>query len=159
MASFSDLSFLDRNLLKLYTFKRFGTSPYTPLNTPLRECRVALITTGGFYLLGQNQFERIWGGDCSFREIPNTIRTQELAIKHNSSVYDPSDTKVDPNLVFPLDRFRELETAEKIGSLNNRHFSFMGSISRPKKLIQQTAPQVGKMLKDDAVDVVFLTPV
>jgi len=62
-------------------------------------------------------------------------------------------------LVLPLDRFRELETEGKIGSLNQRHFSFMGSITKPKPLIEKTAPEVAQMLKTDNVDVAFLTPV
>ena len=68
-------------------------------------------------------------------------------------------TESDINLVFPLDRFRELENEGKIGSLNDRHFSFMGSITKPKPLIEKTAPEVGQMLKADDVDVAFLTPV
>ncbi|MCG9129453.1 hypothetical protein JT359_17835 [Candidatus Poribacteria bacterium] len=83
----------------------------------------------------------------------------ELLIQHNSSAYDPSDTETDANLVFPLDRFRELEKKGMIGSLNRRHFSFMGSISLPRPLIKRTAPEVANLLKNDEVDVAFLTPV
>ena len=57
-------------------------------------------------------------------------------------------SKMMQTLAFPLDRFRELETEGKIRSLNRRHFSFMGSITKPKPLITQTAPEVGQMLKD-----------
>ena len=160
MASFNDLGFLDRYLIRLYPFKKYNTSPHTPLNKPLEQARIALITTGGFYLDGQQPFnKRKLGGDYSFREIANFINIQDLLIQHSSSVYDPSNTRTDVNLVFPLDRFRELENKGVIASLNNRHFSFMGSISRPKHLINHTAPQVAKLLMDDNVDVVFLTPV
>ena len=159
MASFNDLGFIDRYLIRLYPFKKYNTSPHTPLNKPLDETRCTLITTGGFYLEGQQPFAKSIGGDCSFREIPNSIDTQDLLIQHSSSVYDPSDTRTDANLVFPLDRFRELEEKGIIGTLNRRHFSFMGSISRPKHLINQTAPQVAKLLLDDKVDLAFLTPV
>ncbi len=159
MASFNDLGIIDRYLIRLYPFKKYNTSPHTPLNKPLDETRYTLITTGGFYLEGQQPFAKSIGGDCSFREIPNSISTQDLLIQHSSSVYDPSDTRTDANLVFPLDRFRELEHKGKIGSLNHRHFSFMGSISLPRSLIKLTAPKVGMLLKEDKVDVVFLTPV
>ena len=74
-------------------------------------------------------------------------------------VYDASGAKIDVNLVFPLDRFRELEADGTIGTLNHRHFSFMGSITKPKPLIDETAPDVALKLKNDKVDVVFLTPV
>jgi D-proline reductase (dithiol) PrdB len=45
-----------------------------------------------------------------------------------------------------------------IGELNRRHFSFMGSIVAPRKLINVTAPQVAQVLREDRVNAVFLTP-
>lgn len=156
MASISELEPLFRFFMRFYRGKRYGTTPKTPLKKPLNECKVALITTAGFYINGQQPYVN---NDCSYREIPNTIDTQELKIGHKSVAYDKSDTKTDANLVFPLDRFRELENEGKIGSLNYRHFSFMGSISKPKRLITETSPEVAQMLKEDGVEVAFLTPV
>ena len=137
-----------------------GTPPNTPLHKALNRCRVALITTAGLYLREQKPYnDRIIGGDCSYREIPNTVETQVLELGHRSKAFDASGSERDINLVFPLDRFRELETEGKIGSLNDRHFSFMGSITQPKPLITQSAPEVAQLLKTDGVDVAFLTPV
>ncbi|MFQ5669318.1 MAG: hypothetical protein ACE5HD_02220 [Acidobacteriota bacterium] len=39
-----------------------------------------------------------------------------------------------------------------------RHVSFMGYIPRPENLIRRTAPQVGRMLMEDKVDLVILVP-
>ena len=156
MASISELEPLFRFFMRFYRGKRYGTTPNTPLKKPLNECNIALITTAGFYINGQELYVN---GDCSYREIPNTIQTNELKVGHKSVAYDKSDTKTDANLVFPIDRFRELENEGNIGSLNHRHFSFMGSISKPRRLITESAPEVAQMLKDDGVDVAFLTPV
>ena len=147
--------------MKAYPVKSYGDTPSNvPLHKRLNQCRVALITTAGLHLQEQTPYdERIMGGDCSYREIPNTIETQVLALGHRSKAFDSSGTESDINLVFPLDRFRELETEGKIGSLNHRHFSFMGSITKPKPLIEKTAPEVAQMLEADDVDVAFLTPV
>ena len=147
---------LSQFFMKLYRGRRYKASPHTPLRVPLDECRVALITTAGFYLDGQKCFGN---GDCSYREIPNSIQTQAFINGHKSAAYDERGLETDPNLAFPLDRFRELETEGKIGALNRRHFSFMGSITKPHTLITQTAPEVAQMLRADDVDVVFLTPV
>lgn len=147
---------LSQFFMKLYRGRRYKASPHTPLRVPLDECRVALITTAGFYLDGQKRFGN---GDCSYREIPNSIQTQAFINGHKSAAYDERGLETDPNLAFPLDRFRELETEGKIGALNRRHFSFMGSITKPHTLITQTAPEVAQMLRADDVDVVFLTPV
>ena len=156
MVSLHKLNPLSRFFMKFYRGERYKTSPNTPLRLPLSECRVALITTAGFFLHGQDPFEK---GDCSYREIPNSIQTQALINGHKSAAYDERGLETDANLAFPLDRFRELETEGKIGSLNRRHFSFMGSITKPHTLITQSAPEVGQMLKADGVDVAFLTPV
>ncbi len=156
MAPLRKLDPLSRFFMKLYRGRRYKASPHTPLRVPLKECKVALITTAGFYLDGQNPFGN---GDCSYREIPNSIQTQVFINGHKSAAYDERGLETDPNLAFPLDRFRELETEGKIGSLNRRHFSFMGSITKPHALITQTAPEVAQQLKTDGVDVVFLTPV
>ena len=156
MAPLRKLDPLSRFFMKFYRGKRYTASPHTPLRVPLNECSVALITTAGFLLEGQNPFE---SGDCSYREIPNSIQTQALINGHKSAAYDERGLETDPNLAFPLDRFRELETEGKIGSLNRRHFSFMGSITKPRPLITHTAPEVAQLLKTDGVDVVFLTPV
>ena len=156
MAPLRKLDPLSRFFMKLYRGERYKASPHTPLRLPLKECKVALITTAGFFLEGQNPFE---GGDCSYREIPNSIQTHALINGHKSTAYDDRGLETDPNLAFPLDRFRELETAGKIGSLNHRHFSFMGSITKPRRLITQSAPGVAQILKADGIDVAFLTPV
>lgn len=156
MATIRELDPLFRFFMRFYRGRRYSTTPYTPLTKPLNECNVALITTAGFYINGQDPYVN---GDCSYREIPDTIQTHELKIGHKSVAYDKSDTRTDANLVFPIDRFRELVAEGKIESLNPRHFSFMGSISKPKPLITHTAPEVSKMLKDDGVDVAFLIPV
>ena len=156
MASISELEPLFRFFMRFYRGQRYSHTPNTPLIKPLPDCNIALITTAGFYINGQQPYGN---GDCSYREIPNTIQTHELKIGHKSVAYDKTDTKTDANLVFPLDRFRELESEGKIGSLNHRHFSFMGSISKPKRLITETAPEVAQMLRSDGVDVAFITPV
>jgi D-proline reductase (dithiol) PrdB len=156
MASLRKIDHIIQFFMKFYRIQRNKASPHTPLSLPLNECKVALITTAGFYLPEQNPFD---SNDCSYREIPNSIQTQALSDGHKSEAYDKRGTEIDVNLAFPLDRFRELEVEGKIGSLNYRHFSFMGSITRPKPLITQTAPEVAQLLKDDGVDVAFLTPV
>ena len=160
MAPIFKLDNLYRFFMKAYPVKSHNNTPITPLHKALTDCRIALITTAGLYLNEQKPYnDKIIGGDCSYREIPNSLDIQSLSHGHRSMVYDASGAKNDVNLVFPLDRFRELEDDGKIGSLNRRHFSFMGSITKPKPLITETAPEVALKLKDDKVDVVFLIPV
>jgi D-proline reductase (dithiol) PrdB len=148
--------------MKSYPFSRYAIEP-TPrarLAKPLSESRVALITTAGLRTPDQGDFDRSdKRGDPSFREIPNTIETRLLVESHRSYSFDHEAVRSDVNLAFPLDRFRGLESRGVIGRLNHRHFSFMGSIVGPRRLIDETAPQVARTLAEDRVDAVFLTPV
>lgn len=127
---------------------------------PLSGTKLALISTAGLHLPDQPAFDpAIKGGDASFRELTNHVEVQQLRIAHRSSAFDQTGALKDRNLVFPLDRFRELVGRREVGSLNHRHFSFMGSITAPGRLISDTAPQVAAKLRADEVDAVFLVPV
>jgi D-proline reductase (dithiol) PrdB len=162
MANYNDLSLHVRLFMKGYPFSRYMVIPVprAKLKKPVREARVALVTTAGFHTPGQHGFDRsIKMGDTSFREIPNAIDVRSLIESHRSSSFDHTGIEADPNLAFPLDRFRELERENVVGQLNHRHFSFMGSIVGPRKLIETTAPQVAQCLVEDDVDMAFLTPV
>ncbi|MGH9768007.1 MAG: glycine/sarcosine/betaine reductase selenoprotein B family protein [Blastocatellia bacterium] len=162
MATYDDLSLHVRLFLKGYPFSRhtIDPTPCSRMAKPLDQSRIALVTTAGLRTPGQSDFDRSNKmGDPSFREIPNTIETRLLVESHRSYAFDHAAVQSDTNLAFPLDRFRELESRGMIGELNHRHFSFMGSIVGPRRLINETAPQVARMLAEDRVDAVFLTPV
>ena len=160
MASFDELDFKLRVFMKLYRYRRYDSTPHTPLRLSLSDCRVALVTTAGFYTPEDIPFDdHFKGGDYSYREIPNSADIRTLEIAHRSTAYDQSGLESDPNLAFPLERFHELEDEGVIGSLNARHFSFMGSVTAPGRLIKQSAPAVAQHLKEDGVDAVFLAPI
>lgn len=161
MATYREMSFPVRLFMKNYPFPRYEIHPVpcASLDTPLNKARVALVTTAGLHTPQQKGFDQVTVGDSSYREIPNTVATRELIESHNSNSFDHAGVEADRNLVFPLDRFRELAERGVIGELNHRHFSFVGSILNPRKLIEETAPEVARLLRADEVDAVFLTPV
>ena len=133
--------------------------PWTPLTKPLVECKVALITTAGLHHKVQPPFDMMdKNGDPSFRIIDSGHPIDSLMITHD--YYDHSDADKDINIVFPIERLKELEADKMIGKVAQRHYSFMGHIKDPhiQTLINQSAPEVAKKLKEDSVDVVLLTP-
>jgi D-proline reductase (dithiol) PrdB len=65
----------------------------------------------------------------------------------------------DPNLALPIDRLRELSEAGRIGAVNRRHLSFMGSLTATGAFVRDTAPAAAKLLVEDGVDVALLVPV
>lgn len=149
-----------RLFLKAYPWRRIEPVPWAPLSRPLSECRVALVSSAGFVLRGQEGFDpRDRGGDPSFRQIPGDARVEDLIESHRSRSFDHSGMRRDPNLALPLDRLRELAARGRIGSVNRRHLSFMGSITAPGRLVRETAPEAAEWLVEDAVDVALLVPV
>lgn len=129
---------------------------WTPLRKPLNECTVALVTTAGVHLREQEPFavydEK---GDWTYREIPVNAPSDQLMVTHTH--YDTRDAEQDINVVFPLDRMRELADEGVIGTLAPRHYGFMGFIPDPRHLATETAPVVAEELARDGVDVALLT--
>lgn len=161
MATFDEMSPGIRLFMRTYPFSRYAVSQPEParLLVPLARARFALVTTAGFRAPDDLDFDHgIAKGDTSYREISGTIETRLLVDSHRSEAFDHSGVARDRNLALPLDRFRELEAAGMIGRLNHRHFSFMGSITDPRRLIDETAPEVAANLRADGVDAVLLTP-
>lgn len=167
MAQLDDVELTERLLLKAYPFSRYSPRPnnpaslaVTPLRKPLATCTVALITTAGLSLPDQPPFDTsIRMGDSSFREFPGDISPQALEMNHRSWAFDQTGILRDRNLVLPLDRLREMQARGEIGAIAPHHYSFMGSIIGPAKLIKQSAPEVARRLVADGVDVALLTPV
>jgi hypothetical protein len=162
MATFDDLKFTLRIFTKNYPFAKFAVedNPTAKLEKPLVETKFALVSTAGLMRPDDERFSNlIKMGDPSFREIPNDFPVPDLIEDHSSDSFKHDGIEADRNLAFPLDRFKELEKKGEIGSLNNRHFSFMGSIISPRNLINKTAPGVAELLKEDGVEAVFLIPV
>lgn len=161
LAKLSDLPLTVRLFLKAYRFRKIDPVPWTPLRKPLSECKLALVTTAAFYLPSQPPFDEGYrGGDPSFREIPYPSESfSSLPVGHRSESFNHEGIERDFNLALPLLLAQELQASGFIGSINHRHFSFMGSVTAPMRLIKETAPQVAQLLKEDQVDIVFLTPV
>ncbi len=160
MANWGDLAFADRSFLKLYRYWRSPWAEMARLAKPLPASRGALVTTAALHLPEQDPFdEKVRGGDCSYREIPDGVEVGRLRTSHRSRSFDHSGLEQDPNLALPLDRLHEMAASGRIGAPNRRHFSLMGSITAPGRLLRDTGPEVAAKLKEDGVDWVLLTPV
>lgn len=160
MAKLSDLKLTYWLYMKAYRYRRAEWRPGAELRKPLSEARVAVITTAAFYLPDQPAFDETFrGGDYSYRVIPADADLGRLLVAHKSDAFDGAGIESDKNLALPLDRLREMAVEGLIGSVAARHFSFMGSIPAPGRLVSETAPEAASMLREDGVDAVLLTPV
>ena len=160
VGSLEEFSLSVRLWLKAYRWRRIDPVPWSPLTKPLSACRLALVSSAGFVLPGQQPFDpAVRGGDVSFRDIPFDADLGTLIDTHRSETFDHSGLRADPNLAFPIDRVRELAERGRIGAVNHRHLSFMGSITAPGRLTRDSAPEAARRLVADGVDVALLVPV
>lgn len=132
-------------------------SSINALRKPLRESRLALVTTAGVHAAAEPPFNLLSKtGDPSYREVPNDTPMDRLRLSHVG--YNTRKVSADINCVFPLERLREFEAEGVIGSLNHRHFSFMGYIPIVEPLLNGTGVEVARKLQADEVDLVLLAP-
>ena len=133
----------------------FDEVPWTTPK-PLHESRVAIVTTAGLRV--ENDAD--WNiGDQGFTQIPHDAKNLTLA--HFSPNFDRVGWVLDKNVVFPIDRLHEMAEEGIIGSVANTHISFMGA--QPDHTLEtirlDSGPAAAKLLADDEVDLVLLTPV
>lgn len=155
MARLSDLPEFERqhHLDKIRDLPDFGATPFVP-GPPLRERRVAIITTSGVHVRGDRPFPP---GAADYRVIPGATPHADLIMSHSSVNFDRSGFQEDVNVVFPLDRLRELQAEGVVGSVSDYHYAFMGAA--PIRALDTKARELAALLKKDKVDAVLLTPV
>jgi D-proline reductase (dithiol) PrdB len=160
MARIADLKLGYRIFMEAYPYRHVDWRPGAVLAKPLAQARVALVTSAGFYRPDQAPFdESIRGGDWSYREIAADTPVDSLQSSQTSDAFDHTGIQADPNLALPVDRLKELAAEGTIGSVAPMHFSIMGSLSAPGRLVSQSAPEIARRLGDESVDAVLLTPV
>src|SRR5579864_9624103 len=100
--------------------------PYTPRFRELKETVFALVTTAGVHLRDQVPFDL--AGDNSWRLITGNVETGQLMVTHEH--YDHRDADRDINVVFPIDRLRELANEGIIKGVSDKNIGFMGYTQR-----------------------------
>ncbi|MCZ6643937.1 MAG: glycine/sarcosine/betaine reductase selenoprotein B family protein [Gammaproteobacteria bacterium] len=155
MVRLTDLPEYEQDHLLSKNLPPLGPERWTKPEKPQAQMRVALITTAGLHFRNEEAFDF---ADATFRPIPGDADANDLIMSHSSANFDRSGFAEDVNLVFPIDRFKELVAAGRIGSLADVHYSFMGAGLMPE-IYAGSASQVAGLLKQDQVDAVFLTPV
>jgi len=124
---------------------------------PLSQRRVALVTTAGLHVRGEQPYNGS-GSGFDYRVIPATTEEKDLVMSHVSVNFDRAGFQADLNVVFPIDRLKELVVKKVIGSVARFHYSFMGA-AWPLTKYEKTVTALAALLKQDRVDAVVLSPV
>jgi hypothetical protein len=150
----------------------YDDGPFAPLQNRVSDSRLALITSTGHFVEGndpeplgiknmtqQEAIERI--SDFvkeapQLSTIPVDTPEENLRVRHGG--YDIRGVRTDSNVAFPLRRLLELETEGVIGKLMRQAYSFVGACSQ-KRLLKQTGPQWVEIFKQQPIDAALLVPV
>lgn len=145
-------------IVKKYPFIVPDDIPWTPYRGKPSEQTFGLVTSGGLYLKGsQEPFDTVSiHGDTTFREIPKTVRQEDIGIAHPH--YDHGLAQQDVNVVFPAQRLVEMEEERIIGCFAETCYSF-SYVNDVITLIEKTIPDLISRLKARSVDVLLLVPV
>ena len=167
--SVDSFKFLPRIIAAFYQLTELeprSPIPWTPLELPLDELKLGLVTSGGMYVkeeqspfdLEREREQPTWG-DPSYREIPHSVETDDIGVSHLH--LNTKDIEQDFNILLPIHRLQELLEQGQIGAAATIHYSFMGYQGHPpdtQAWEQDFAPRVAVKLINEGVHAVILTP-
>jgi len=150
----------------------YDTSPFTPLQKPLSQTNLALISSSGHFVAGddpqpfgvvnmsqEEAEDRIMDfirAEPDLSEIPTETLLENLRVRHGG--YDIRASQADANSNFPIERIQELAGEGMIGSFANPAWSFVGATSQTR-LRKPTGPKWVQRFKDRGVEALLLVPV
>ncbi len=141
----------------LYRWSINETAPLHRLTRPISECTVALLTSGGVSQCAVPAFNPDARNDHRLDEIPADTPSGDFQV--HDSYYDHADAEIDINVIFPLDRLRELANLGEIGAIAPRLWSgFMGRIYNRSKIRDESGQAFADALEADNVDVLVAAP-
>jgi D-proline reductase (dithiol) PrdB len=123
---------------------------------PLSEATVAIVTSAALRTAGDTG----WGpnADPQFKVLDGADRSLQIA--HFSPNFDRAGYAADINVVYPIDRLNELAADGTIGAVAPHHYAFAGNQDETVSGIRlDTGPRAAKLMIEDGVDIVLLTPV
>jgi D-proline reductase (dithiol) PrdB len=129
--------------------------PWTPPATPVSAGPLALVTTAGLHHRDDAPFVKY---DQTYRVIDAGVAEQDLLQSQSSIGFDRSLRMRDVNVVFPIDRLRELTADQAIGALSGKFYSLVGAQDDSEQTAQTIGAQIGPLLRQQGVQFVLITP-
>jgi D-proline reductase (dithiol) PrdB len=160
--------FLPRSFVPL--FAGAGPAPgddgpvWAPFEKRLAEAQIAVLTSAGLYLDGQEPFdgerekaEPTWG-DPTHRVLPSSLDGAGLGMMHLHLNHE--DVLADPEIALPLAGLATLAAEGRIGSVAPRHVSVMGYQQAGLEVWRhETVPAIVELFRDQGTDGLILAPV
>jgi D-proline reductase (dithiol) PrdB len=131
----------------------FETTPFVS-GPPLTQRRVAIVSSAALIRRGDKPFP-FGSGECRF--VAADTPPGDLLISHVSINFDRNGWQRDINVVFPIDRLRDLAAAGEIGGVADTHYTVMGSTD--PAAMANAVEQIAGQLRQERIDSVLLSPV
>ena len=151
---------------------RHDDVPISRLDKPLSQCRLALLTSSGHFVEGddpqplgvadmtQAEAEERIGEFIreapQLSEIPIDTAPASLRVRHGG--YPIAPVASDHQVALPIGHLRALADDGVIGSLAETAYSFVGAAAQGR-IKKEVGPAWARRLRDDDVDAVLLVPV
>ena len=124
---------------------------------PLAESRLMFVSTAGVQPKGTLPFDTVHPvGDYTFRPVPANSKTTDLEI--HQLKYPTFGAEKDLNVIFPIERLRELVKEKFIGALTKNFYSFIGYNMDAEKLEKTLAEEIAEAVEAEKPDIVLLAP-
>ena len=151
---------------------KYEDGPFVAMSRPLADARLGLVASSGHFVEGNDP--KPFGVESMTQEeamsrileflrtapqlttIPSDTPAGRLRVRHGG--YDVRGAQKDPNVVFPLDRLRELQAEGRFRELAQHAYSFVGATAQTR-LLKECGPDWVERIKQDRIDAVLLVPV
>jgi D-proline reductase (dithiol) PrdB len=153
MARLEDIPEPTRTAVANLPCPSFDKSPFVT-GPALSKRRVAIVSSAALIHRGDKPFPF---GSGEARAVPGSWSTRDILISHVSINFDRAGYQRDINVVFPIDRLRELAAKAAIGSVADTHYTVMGSTD--PAAMTDAADHIAAGLLTDRCDAVVLAPV
>ncbi|MGH3251645.1 MAG: glycine/sarcosine/betaine reductase selenoprotein B family protein, partial [Trebonia sp.] len=150
-----ELNEVQRNRLLMRPVPVNDDVPWTPPATAVSSGMLALVTTAGLHHRDDAPFVKY---DQTYRVIDAGVSEQDLLQSQSSIGFDRSLRMRDINVVFPIDRLRELAASQAIGALSDKFYSLVGAQDDSEQTAQAIGAEIGPLLRQQGVQFVLITP-
>lgn len=131
--------------------------PLAQPKKPLPECRLGFVSTSGVQPKGSMPFDVVHPvGDYTFRRVPSDSRVEDLEI--HQLKYPTFGANRDLNVIYPIERLRELAQGGVIGELTGNLYSFIGYNMDPERMRTTLAEDIADAFEEEAADIVLAAP-
>ncbi len=131
-----------------------GAPALTPPAAPLASTRVMIVTSAGVRPASEPPFEPV--NDMTFRRLDAATPSAQLRPSHPTPVRRPSEQDV--NVVYPVDRLRELADGHVIGGVTAFHLSYLGTIKKLTELVTGLAVRMVEAAREAGAGAALLVP-